>query len=1396
MATYINNNVKFHGFSKSPVSPDTTLGGAVNPSGHTITTSQVRAQDIPAFLNTFQGTRAQAITWLGKNYTTPAHNDIVYYGGEFKAGFDTPKCLKYNGKTSTWEDFDITKATTLKNADDKDVIAVHQNCSTVFVDGGNNAATNSNRWSLFVKKSDNTILDHFVASTDKIVAGMPSLGYNALVLWNGAAIDEGELDANYVGNTFAGIIHLNKQYNNGDDAKFKVTCFEYIGEKLTASLEDLAKKVESVTVTAGEGVQAVTDTATAAGLSVSTKTITVEGQSEPVTVKALDIDVAEVSAQGVVTSGDGAKLVTATGAQNIATKVANDAITAAVADGSVIDTRIDEVISAATLADGQKIATTTDTTKLVNVEDVKTYVSENAKVTITQGTGITVTPNGQASTSFTVAVDNTVATKKSVDDLSQTVTALSETVSSNKTDLEGKITTAQTTLQSNIDGVSGRVTTLETVTVPGIDTRLQSAEATIESLTTGDTSVDSKVEAAKTELQGKIDEINTSLTTGAIHTEIDGVRQTANAAKAKADTAVQTVSKSGSSTLLTVTQTGTAVTVGLSDTVATKTDAANAASSAITTSLGGTTTGTIGGAISSAVSGLETKLTTGEGSLGAKVTALESSVNTITGTTIPNAITTAKNDAVTTVKALGLSATDSDDAGKVTVTLGGTVETPTITVTSSDIASAQSLTALETKVNNFHKAGVSYVVADTLPTIASGTEATYNGKVYLVNTGLNGAVAADGSRIEYMYVNKGSEESPSWGWEKIGTTTADLNGYVKSIATANGVSGVVNGNEATITVQDGTTAQKGIVQLASTHDASDTTKAATGATVAAAISGIASTSQSDNGVKVTTKGGSVTGVEVTTTSIVSGGSLVQSVSGDNLITAADALAAVKLAKPDNYVASVTGYNTSGSQVTSTQGAAIKVLDGRGTTVTANDLWGTTVNVADGVITVDHKFLSNPNGTNAWNSSVKSVKDNKAYTSTDASGQPLCNIQTERIEDGSYMFSYTSLESFSGDLSSLTNGDSMFLNTTLASFSGDLSSLVNGGEMFQGTKLTSFSGDLSSLVNGSYMFGYTSLTSFSGDLRSLVNGKEMFYSTNLASFSSDLSSLTNGSHMFQKTKLTSFNSDLSSLTNGTYMFYGCNALTSFNSDLSSLVNGSYMFHEVSLTSFNSDLSSLTNGYYMFYKTALASFSEDLSSLVDGGCMFYETSLTSFSGDLSSLTNGYYMFGDCTKLETFIGDLSSLTDGLGMFSKTKLNTESVECIADTINTVSSGRIDIGIANSTPNEAENAAFWTMKNEKGWNVYVNGNQYNPTQPTAIATLNENGEEVTAPIPFWAKPVETDEEHAQYVGEDGKFYNVVGGQFIYVSDPETYGQFASLADAVANMRLTKYERPQETEEA
>lgn len=306
-----------------------------------------------------------------------------------------------------------------------------------------------------------------------------------------------------------------------------------------------------------------------------------------------------------------------------------------------------------------------------------------------------------------------------------------------------------------------------------------------------------------------------------------------------------------------------------------------------------------------------------------------------------------------------------------------------------------------------------------------------------------------------------------------------------------------------------------------------------------------------------------------------------------------------------------------------------------------------------------------------------------------------------------------------------------------------------------------------LKEGYYMFGYSSaLDEFSSDLSSLENGEYMFSGcTNLTTFASD----SNGSPM-----------NLSSLTNGSGMFSACYELTTFSSDLSSLTIGSWMFSNCSkFTTFNSDLSSLTIGGRMFY---------DCSNL------------KTFTSDLSSLTIGSGMFEWCYQFTAFTSDLSSLTNGYHMFYKCKLDTDSLIHIAETIKDVrvltngsnSSAEIyktiHIGIGSTTPTEEETELLTEIHN-KGWQVYVGCNNGDASEfiPTALTPID--GEETITPIPYWAKPQEVDEEHAEYVGEDGKFYIILGGNYIFVDDPETYGLFTSLENAAANMRLTKIER-------
>ena len=353
--------------------------------------------------------------------------------------------------------------------------------------------------------------------------------------------------------------------------------------------------------------------------------------------------------------------------------------------------------------------------------------------------------------------------------------------------------------------------------------------------------------------------------------------------------------------------------------------------------------------------------------------------------------------------------------------------------------------------------------------------------------------------------------------------------------------------------------------------------------------------------------------------------------------------------------------------------------------------------------------------------------------------------------------------------------------------------------------------LKDLENGRYMFNYNSYFSeFTSDLSSLTNGEGMFsWCSNLTTFTSNMSSLTYAVGMFGGCpSLTTFNADMSSLTDGGSMFGGCYNLTSFTSNMSSLTDGSYMFGGCyNLTSFDADLSSLTNGQGMFnYCYELTAFSSNLSSLTNGQSMFYCCpKLRKFDANLSSLKYGSGMFYNCS-LSEFTSDLSSLTDGSYMFDGCQLNTASVKNIADTINR-HNGTLSIGLGRSSATAEEESYFQQIR-DKGWSVYVHYNGSNGSNgsyddgyggytnyaataalASSVNSTDEMTSEMFAPIPFWAKPFNATEETARYVDSEGNFYNILGGNLIYVDDPDTYGMFTCLDDAAANMRLTKIQK-------
>lgn len=208
-----------------------------------------------------------------------------------------------------------------------------------------------------------------------------------------------------------------------------------------------------------------------------------------------------------------------------------------------------------------------------------------------------------------------------------------------------------------------------------------------------------------------------------------------------------------------------------------------------------------------------------------------------------------------------------------------------------------------------------------------------------------------------------------------------------------------------------------------------------------------------------------------------------------------------------------------------------------------------------------------------------------------------------------------------------------------------------------------------------------------------------------------------------------------------------------------------------------------------------WNESLENLTNSSNMFQVCSnLVTFNSDLSSLINGSGMFFGCLNLTSFNANLKSLTNGYFMFRGCKLGADSISRIAKSIKDVN-GLEDMGnptenifkslyIGASNPETCDE--YFTQIHNKGWQVFVNDS---PAYTPATVTLEETGEITSTPISFWAKPVPTTEESAEYVDSEGNYFIILGGNYIYVNDPESYGMFTSEEDAAMQMRLTRIEK-------
>lgn len=806
------------------------LGNAINKSGHTVQSNEIWTESIPFFglaatttaiHNKFSATAkvndlvkdADGKIWQRNNVEYTANVEFADLWFE-----------KTTSITSTMKDADgnyptaagaLLDGSYLLNSEGIPTVKYYEKRLLTRLTADNNANTNSDNKASRLQ-IDGKWIDQFIGVTDIYLNGSAAVSY-APVLRKDASSSPMQAgpEKGYMDYCATGLI-LWESSAAGTEV---IDCFEYVGAKLNTALTTISDSVKDIINTTMQGVVAsvgTTDKAAAAGISVDSSVTT----SPKIDITTGSISTGETKlvtggAVAAVTDALSGRIAQLEGIQHFSVAVVDTLPTTLVEntiylvpeEGSTTGTYVEYIAykpegsetvtterigttaidlegyttdaehealqGRVSTAEGQiATITSTDSTKEGSIAkalaDAKTYAEgqasdaqsgaeqtaaaalsaarteitaeiaqakseaiASAEVTITAGTGIVVTGEGKGTT-FQIAVSDDVATAASV-------SALSQVVASNKTELEGKITAVETAASTALETAKTEING----TTDALDGRLQTAEGKVSTLegqvatlTTGDNSVAKQIETAANAIKGQ--------------------------------SLAQTGTLSGMFSVTTDGSVGTGITsitisdTGLSTAIAdAKSGAEQTAATALSTARGEITT-----EITTAVSGLETKLTTGDGSLGAKVTALEDSVKTINETTIPNAITTAQNGAVTTVKALTLTASDSDDAAKVTVTLGGTVETPTITVTSSDIASAQTLSELSSKVNtHIEEAAGLYLSVEKVTQLPADADAKTN-KIYLVPLDTEEGREKN-IHTEYIWTNN--------QWEVIGTTAIDMN---------------------------------------------------------------------------------------------------------------------------------------------------------------------------------------------------------------------------------------------------------------------------------------------------------------------------------------------------------------------------------------------------------------------------------------------------------------------------------------------------------------------------------------------------------------------------------------------------------------------------------------------
>lgn len=462
--TGLENYANYHTFSKLQVGNKVNFGGAINRSGHTVTNTDAWLDDVP-FYRAFT-TPTAILESVGSALVKNDLVEVTVSEGDITTGLYRRNDVAWSDTAAFTDLFasytigDDTKdgATVLLNKNDKAVVRVWSNQALTFLDADNNAKADSEGQAARIIINGAPV-EQFIAQPDVCRSGYPSGGYAIEVKRAGSKLT---LDFGTVANTFfdvpfAGTI----MFGGGTDPAqaHTISCFEYIGDKLAAvntKIAEIQETIENLTVEAGEGIKQIKP---AAGSGITVATEGVEGATALTPVIGIDTTVIATKASVDAVAEDISEIQ-----QTIESGVVSNVTASENAeqhgitvntDGTNREIDIEPIINSDSLEGSNYLAT-----GIAVHNAIRNAVNETilkSKVTVAKGTGVNVTTSEDGLT-YTVAVDNTVATAQSV------------------TDLAGRVTTAEGEIDALQEAVNG--------------------------LTSGENSVDSKITAAKTEITG------------------------------------------------------------------------------------------------------------------------------------------------------------------------------------------------------------------------------------------------------------------------------------------------------------------------------------------------------------------------------------------------------------------------------------------------------------------------------------------------------------------------------------------------------------------------------------------------------------------------------------------------------------------------------------------------------------------------------------------------------------------------------------------------------------------------------------------------------------------------------------------------------------------------------